>query len=93
MVHFIIFALKIVGISGKINAISTSKIIKIIAIKKNRIEKGIRDELKKLNPHSKGVHFSRKFFLFLETVKFTEIKIKESINIVKIIIVTKIIKK
>jgi len=39
MVHFIIFALKIVGISGKINAISTSKIIKIIAIKKKSYRK------------------------------------------------------
>jgi len=41
--HLIMFLLKIVGISGKIRAISTSKIIKIIAIKKNRIENGIRE--------------------------------------------------
>lgn len=51
-------------IIGKINAISTSKIKKIIAIKKNRIEKGIREELKGLKPHSNGDIFSRskKFF-------------------------------
>lgn len=48
----------IVKIIGKINAISTSKIRKIIAIKKNRIEKGIRDEFKGLNPHSNGDVFS-----------------------------------
>jgi len=38
-----ILLLKIVGIKGKIKAISTSKIIKIMAIRKNRIENGIRE--------------------------------------------------
>jgi len=46
-------------IIGNIKAISTSKIRKIIAIKKNRKEKGNRDELKGSNPHSKGDDFSR----------------------------------
>ena len=41
-------------IIGIIKAISTSKIKKIIAIKKNRIEKGNREEFKGLNPHSNG---------------------------------------
>lgn len=45
-------------IIGKINAISTSKIKKIIAIKKNRIEKGRREEERGLNPHSNGESFS-----------------------------------
>ena len=50
---------------GRIKAISTSKIKKIIAIKKNRIENGIRDEQKGLKPHSKGEAFScSKFFFF-----------------------------
>jgi hypothetical protein len=44
---------------GNIKAISTSKIKKIIAIKKNRKEKGSRDELKGSNPHSNGELFSR----------------------------------
>lgn len=48
-----------VKIIGRIRAISTSKIKKIIVIKKNRIEKGIRDEFKGSNPHSKGDVFSR----------------------------------
>jgi hypothetical protein len=67
-------------IIGKIKAISTSKIKKIIAIKKNRIEKGIREELNGLNPHSKGDNFSRsKIFFFAR---------KE-----EIIIIIKVIKK
>jgi hypothetical protein len=44
---------------GKINAISTSKIKKIIVIKKNFNEKGNRDEDIGSNPHSKGELFSR----------------------------------
>lgn len=44
---------------GNIKAISTSKIKKIIAIKKNRKEKGRRDELNGSNPHSNGDIFSR----------------------------------
>lgn len=52
------FDLLIVIIIGRIKAISTSKIKKIIAIKKNRMENGIRDEFKGLNPHSKGEVFS-----------------------------------
>jgi len=47
-----------VTIIGRIRAISTSKIKKIMAIKKNRIEKGDREEFKGLNPHSKGEVFS-----------------------------------
>lgn len=66
--HFIVFLLRKVGIKGIKRAISTSKMIKIIAIKKNRIEKGMRAELKKLNPHSKGLHFSRQLILFFETI-------------------------
>lgn len=55
---------------GKIKAISTSKIKKIIAIKKNRIEKGNREEFIGLNPHSKGESFSRSvIFFFLKIVE------------------------
>ncbi|KAF8480536.1 hypothetical protein F5888DRAFT_1787188 [Russula emetica] len=50
------FIITIIGIS---KTISTSKIKKIIVIKKNRKEKGIRDDLLGSNPHSKGEHFSR----------------------------------
>jgi hypothetical protein len=47
-----------VGIS---NTISMSKTIKIIASRKNRIEKGIRALWFGSNPHSKGEDFSRSF--------------------------------
>lgn len=74
-------------IIGNINAISTSKIKKIIAIKKNWIEKGNRDELKGSNPHSKGVFFSRSKIVFLDKILakiITIIAIKVIINIIVI---------
>lgn len=67
---------------GRIRAISTSKIRKIIVIKKNRIEKGNRDEFIGSNPHSKGEVFSRSFIVFFDN--------KEAINIT-IIAITKTI--
>lgn len=45
--------------AGKSRTISTSKIRKIIANKKNRSEKGSRADLIGSNPHSKGEFFSR----------------------------------
>jgi hypothetical protein len=62
---------------GKIKAISTSKIKKIIAIKKNRIEKGMREELNGLNPHSKGEDFSRLFVVLKANIEDKYIMIKE----------------
>ena len=51
---------------GKSRAISTSKIMKIIAIRKNRDEKWSRAEFIGSNPHSNGYLFSRSslFFFF-----------------------------
>ena len=49
---------------GRRSAISTSKIIKITAIKKNRDEKGIRAEFFGSNPHSNGDLFSRSTLFF-----------------------------
>lgn len=54
----------IMGI-GKRRVISTSKIKKITAIRKNRREKGIRAVLNGLNPHSNGDDFSRSLFVFM----------------------------
>lgn len=45
--------------TGKISVISTSKIRKITAIRKNRKENGIRADLLGSNPHSKADGFSR----------------------------------
>jgi len=49
----------IIGMIGNKSTISTSKIRKIIEIRKNRKEKGRREELLGSNPHSKGEFFSR----------------------------------
>lgn len=83
-VHLKMLDLNILGINGTIKIISTSKMIKIIAIKKNCIENGIRAKLKKLNPHSNGIIFSRSLFLFFETKREIVIRIKVTVNLVKI---------
>ena len=69
---------RITGI-GKIKVISTSKIKKIIAIKKNRIEKGAREKYCGLNPHSKGDNFSRSLNDLFPITELTKIKINEII--------------
>jgi hypothetical protein len=76
--------LKII-IIGKIKAISTSKIKKIIVIKKNRIEKGNREEFNGSNPHSKGDVFSRSFIDFLESKDAKYITIIATIMIINAI--------
>jgi hypothetical protein len=57
----------VIGIGNR-SAISTSKIMKITAIKKNRDENGSRAEFLGSNPHSNGDLFSRSSFIFLEIV-------------------------
>jgi hypothetical protein len=94
--HIKLEVLKII-IIGKIRAISTSKIKKIIVIKKNRIEKGRRDEFIGSKPHSKGDVFSRSFIVFFANNEARYITTIEIIKIIKdikykfIIIYTKII--
>jgi hypothetical protein len=66
---------------GKINAISTSKIKKIIAIKKNCKEKGSREEDFGSNPHSNGEHFSRSIIVFFDKIEANNITITEIIKI------------
>lgn len=73
----------IVIIMGKIRAISTSKIKKMIAIKKNRMEKGNREEEKGLNPHSNGESFSCSINDFFLNNEERIITIKEIQNIKK----------
>lgn len=82
----------IIIIKGIRSVISTSKIKKITAIKKNCKEKGIRAELFGSNPHSKGLFFSRSTKVFLDkrlariiTIIAIENKIKAIINMIKII--------
>lgn len=80
LIMFEIFIIKIRGIN---KVISTSKIKKITAIKKNWSEKGNRAEDFGSNPHSNGDLFSRSVKVFFE--------IKLAINIT-IILIKKIIK-
>lgn len=61
-----IFDVSIVIGIGSRSAISTSKIMKITAIKKNRDEKGSRAEFFGSNPHSNGDLFSRSSLIFFE---------------------------
>lgn len=70
----------IIGIN---KTISTSKIKKIIVIRKNRSEKGNRDELLGSKPHSKGDDFSRSTIVFFDNIEAIIIVI---IEIHKIII-------
>jgi hypothetical protein len=79
-------------IKGRRRAISTSKIRKITAIRKNRREKGRREELFGSNPHSKGDLFSRSIIDFLDnkdakimTMEVIMIKTRPIVEIIKII--------
>jgi hypothetical protein len=72
-------------IIGKIKAISTSKIKKIIVIKKNRIENGIREEFIGSNPHSNGEVFSRSFKDFFDNNLAKYITIIAIIKIISLI--------
>ena len=51
---------------GKIRTSSTSKIRNTRASKKKRIEKGIRAFILGVNPHSKGLIFSRSARIFID---------------------------
>lgn len=77
-------------IIGNNSAISTSKIKKITAIKKNRNEKGIRAEFLGSNPHSNGDDFSRSSIDFLE-ISVTIIIINIDSRIIVVIMIIKII--
>lgn len=59
------FVIFIITTRGRSNVISTSKIRKIIAIRKNRNENGRRADPLGSNPHSKGDIFSRSEIVFL----------------------------
>lgn len=64
----------IVGTRGRRRVISTSKIKKITAIRKNRREKGIRADPLGSKPHSKGEFFSRSLIVFLERAEERDIR-------------------
>lgn len=64
IIHDFMFEVDMVTGIGSSRAISTSKIIKITAIRKNRDENGSRAEFLGSNPHSKGDLFSRSSLFF-----------------------------
>jgi hypothetical protein len=64
----------VIGI-GSSSAISTSKIMKITAIRKNRDENGSRAEFFGSKPHSNGDLFSRSLLTFFDTSDASIIKI------------------
>lgn len=70
------FVIKTMG-NNKVS--STSKIMKITAIKKNCNENGMRAEFLGSNPHSNGLFFSRSENVFID-LKFRMIKIIIKIN-------------
>jgi hypothetical protein len=78
--------------SGRSKAISTSKIKKITAIKKNRKENGNREDLLGSNPHSNGELFSRSTIDFLDsreanniTTEVMMIRMRPMVSMTKII--------
>lgn len=71
----------IVKIIGSKRVISTSKIKKIIVIKKNRKENGIRELFIGLNPHSNGDIFSKFSLNFFEITVVIFMVIKEILKI------------
>jgi hypothetical protein len=66
IIHDLMFDVNIVTVIGNSSAISTSKIMKIIVIKKNRDENGSRAEFFWSNPHSNEDLFSRSSLIFFE---------------------------
>lgn len=85
---FIALYKKIIGDSKEI---STSKIKKIKAIKKNCKENGSRDEVLGSNPHSNGLDFSRSLFDFFIIIITNIIKIGRINNKIYLIILMIII--
>lgn len=81
--HVLMFDRGMVGTRGRSRVISTSKIRKITAIRKNRKENGMRADPFGSNPHSNGEFFSRSLIVFFEIIEEIVIKAIEIIKIVK----------
>ena len=76
----------IIKMIGRIKAISTSKIKKIIVIKKNCKENGSRDDDFGSNPHSNGEDFSRSTKVFFDKIEANSITTIEIIIIIELIV-------
>jgi hypothetical protein len=75
------FEVVVTIVIGRSNAISTSKIKKITAMRKNRSENGRRADLSGSNPHSNGDLFSRSSIFFFEIREVSIITIVVSVNV------------
>jgi hypothetical protein len=87
MIHDIRLELVITVIIGRSRAISTSKIRKITAIRKNRSENGSRAGFLGSNPHSNGDLFSRSSIPFLDSMVVSIIIITDNKMVVDVIVV------
>lgn len=65
---------------GRMSTISTSKIKKIMVIRKNRREKGARAFFTGSNPHSNGDSFSRSFVDFFPMIAAKAMSIADRIR-------------
>jgi hypothetical protein len=88
IIHDFMFDVNIVIGIGSSSAISTSKIIKITAIRKNRDEKGSRAEFFGSNPHSNGDLFSRSSLLFFEIKVAKTIIVPDRMRATIVVVVT-----
>ena len=86
--HLKMFLILKILARGSSRVISTSKIRKIMAIKKNRSEKGSRADPLGSKPHSKGEFFSRSLIVFLEIMEEIVITRADRIRANEIIAVT-----
>lgn len=87
IVHEINSDVFIIIVIGSRITISTSKIRKITAIRKNRNENGIRADLFGSNPHSKGDLFSRSSIDFFDSIVAINIIIVDNRRIIIIAVI------
>lgn len=87
IIHDNKFDLYIIIVIGNSSAISTSKIRKITAIKKNRNENGRRADLFGSNPHSNGDLFSRSSIDFFDNNVVNIIIMVESKIIIEVAVI------
>jgi len=87
IVHDIRLEFVITVTIGRSKAISTSKIRKITAIKKNRNENGNRAGFLGSNPHSNGDLFSRSSIPLLDSIVASIIMIVDSVMVINVIVV------
>jgi hypothetical protein len=91
VIYVFIFDVVITIVIGRSRAISTSKIRKITAIRKNRSKNGRRADLFGSNPHSNGDLFSRSSMVFLDSSDVNIMTAVVSANVVIAIVIVIII--